>query len=78
MWFSYVSQILYEISADITWAVFRGPLFNLMFKVFRLPEFFISIGKFCHRTAPIVLIVSKPNLIVLIFLLVTVTPDLKL
>ena len=57
---------------------YRGPLFNLIFKIFRLFEFFISFGKFPHRTAPIVLIASKPNLFVLIFLLVTVTPDLKL
>ena len=47
----------------------------LCLKIFRLSEFFISFGKFHHRTAPIVLIVSKPNLFVLIFLLVTVTPD---
>ena len=32
VWFSYVSQILYEISADVTWAVIGGPLFNPMFK----------------------------------------------
>ena len=50
MWFSYVSQIFYEISA--------------------LSEFFIWFGKFRHRTAPIVRIVSKPNLFVLIYLLV--------
>ena len=30
--FSYVSQILYEISANPTWAVIRGPLFNLEFE----------------------------------------------
>ena len=50
----------------------------LCLKIFRLSEFFILFGKFRHRTAPIVVIVSKPNLFVLIFLLVTVTPDLKL
>ena len=47
-------------------------------KIFRLSEIFISFGKFRHRTAPIVVIVSKPNLFVLIFLLVTVTLDLIL
>ena len=36
----------------------------------KISEFFILFGKFRHRTAPIVLIVSKPNLLVLIFLLV--------
>ena len=30
-------------------------------KIFKLSEFFISFGKFRHRTVPIVLIVSKPN-----------------
>ena len=50
----------------------------LCLKIFRLSKFFISFGKFRHRTTPIVVIVSKPNLFVLIFLLVTVTPDLKL
>ena len=43
MWFSYVSQILYEISADTTWGVIWGPLFNLMFKHFRLSEFFCIV-----------------------------------
>ena len=52
--------------------------FILCLKIFRLSEFFISFGKFHHRTAPVVLIVSKPNLFVLIFFLVTVAPDLKL
>ena len=42
----------------------------LCLKIFRLSEFFILFGKFRDRTAPIVLIVSKPNLFVLIFLLV--------
>ena len=50
----------------------------LCLKIFRPFEFFILFGKFPHRTAPIVLIASKPNLFVQIFLLVTVTPDLKL
>ena len=50
----------------------------LCLKIFRLSEFFISFGKFRHRAAPIVVIVSKPNLFVFIFLLVTVTSDLKL
>ena len=50
----------------------------IVLKIFRLSVFFISFGKFRRRTAPIVVIVSKPNLFVLIFLLVTVTPDLKL
>ena len=50
----------------------------LCLKIFRLSKFFISFGKFRHRTTPIVVIVSKSNLFVLIFLLVTVTPDLKL
>ena len=50
----------------------------LRLKIFRLSKFFISFGKFRHRTTPIVVIVSKSNLFVLIFLLVTVTPDLKL
>ena len=31
----------------------------LCLKIFRLSEFFISFGKFRHRTAPIVVIVSK-------------------
>ena len=47
----------------------------LCLKILRLSDFFISFGKFHHRTAPIVVIVSKPDLFVLIFLLVTVTPD---
>ena len=46
-------------------------------KIFRLSEFFISFGKFPHRTAPIVLTASAPNLLVLIFLPVTVTLHLK-
>ena len=50
----------------------------LCLKIFRPSEFFTSFGKFCHRTAPIVLIVSKPIFLVPIFLLVTVTPELKL
>ena len=33
----------------------------LFLKIFRLSEFFISFGKLRHRTAPMVLIVSKPN-----------------
>ena len=32
MWFSYVSKILYEISADLIWAVIGGPLINPVFK----------------------------------------------
>ena len=50
----------------------------LYIKIFRLSEFFISFGKFPHRTAPIVLTASTPNLLVLIFFPVTVTPHLKL
>ena len=46
--------------------------------MFRLSEFFISFGKFHYRTTPVVLIVSKPSSFVLMFLLVTVTPDFKL
>ena len=33
----------------------------LCLKILRLSEFFISFGKFRHRTSPIVLIVSKPK-----------------
>ena len=50
----------------------------LCLKILRLSEFFKSFGKFPHRTDPIVLIFSKPNLFVLLFLLVTVTTDHKL
>ena len=77
MWFPCVSQIIYEISADITWAVTGAQCLILCLKKIRLSEFFISFCKFSHRAAPIVLIVSKPNLSVPIFILVTVTPDLK-
>ena len=34
----------------------------LCLKIYRLSEFFISFGKFPHRTDPILLIVSRPNL----------------
>ena len=64
-------QILHGQLPGVHWLM-------LCLKIFRLSEFFISFGKFRHRLAPIVLIVSKPNLFALIFLLVTVTPDLKL
>ena len=47
-------------------------------KIFRPSGFFISFVRFSCRTAPIVLLVSTPNLLVLLFFLVTVTPDLKL
>ena len=40
--------------------------------------FFLLFGKFPHRIAAIVLIVSISNLFVLMFLLATVKPDLKL
>ena len=40
----------------------------LCLKIFRLSEFFILIGKFRHRTAPIVVIVSKPSLKICLFL----------
>ena len=78
----FIPQILYEISVDLTSAVIGGTsgvhCLILWLKIFRLSEFFISFGNFPHRTDPIILIVSKSNLFVLIFLLVTVTPDLKL
>ena len=41
---------------------------TLILKLFRLFEFSISFGKFPHRTAPIVQIVSKSNLFVIFFL----------
>ena len=47
-------------------------------KIFRPSGFFISFVRFSCRTASIVLLVSTPNLLVLLFLQVTVTPDLKL
>lgn len=47
-----------------SWTVIRSPLFNFMFKVI-------------YRPAPILLIVSKPNLFVFILLLVTVTLKLQ-
>ena len=50
----------------------------LCLKSFRLSEFFILFDKSSHRTAPIVLIISKPNLAFLVFLSVTLTPNLKL
>ena len=48
------------------------------FKKFRVVAFFRSIGSFPQRIDPTVPTVSKPNSFLLIFLLVTVTPALKL
>ena len=50
----------------------------LCLKLFRLSDFCILFDKSSHRTAPIVLIISKPNLAFLVFLLVTLIPNLKL
>ena len=61
----------------------QGQLFGLQslifcFKIFKLSVFFNSAGKSFQRIAPIVLTVSKPNLLVLMFRLFTVTPHLRL
>ena len=50
----------------------------LCLKIFKLSEIFISFAKFPHRTFQIILIIRKPNLFVLIFLLITGVPDPKL
>ena len=58
----------------IIWA----PRLIFCLELFKLSTFFNSAGKSFQRIPPIVLTVSKPNLLVLMFLLFTVTPDLRL
>ena len=55
---------------------FKSFIFSL--KLFKLSAFFNSGGMSFQRIAPIVLTVSKPNLLVLTFCLFTVTPELTL
>ena len=52
--------------------------FIFLKKIIKLSAFFNSAGKSFQRIAPIVLTVSKPNLLVLMFRLFTVTPHLRL
>ena len=58
----------------------RRRLGNMMtlLNLFKLSAFFSSAGKLFQRIAPIALTISKPNLLVLMFCLFTVTPDLRL
>ena len=63
--------------------ILQGQSFGLQslifcFKIFKLSAFFNSAGKSFQRIAPIVLTVSKLNLLVLMFHLFTVTPHLRL
>ena len=51
---------------------------TLCLKIFSLSELFISYGKFPSRTSPVMQKVSKPNLFVPKFLLVTVTQNCTL
>ena len=47
-------------------------------KIFKLSGFFNSAGKSFQTIAPIILTVSKPNLLVLMFRLFPVKPHLRL
>ena len=63
--------------------ILQGQSFGLQnfifyFKIFKLSAFFNSAGKSFQRVTPIVLTVSKPNLLVLMFHLLKVTPHLRL
>ena len=52
--------------------------FIFCLKIFKLYAFFNSTGKSFQRIAPILLTVSKPNLLGFMFPLCTVTPHLRL
>ena len=52
--------------------------FTFCVKIFKLSEFFNSAGKSFQRIAPIVLTVSKANLLALMFHLFPVKPHLRL
>ena len=63
--------------------ILQGQSFGLQtfifcLKIFKLSAFFNSAGKSFQRISPIVLTVSKPNLLVPMFRLFTVTPHLRL
>ena len=63
--------------------ILQGQLFGLgsfifCVKVVKLSAILNSAGKSFQRIAPIVLTVSKPNLLVLMFRLFAVTPHLRL
>ena len=74
----YVSQIFYGFSTYFTGTIVWAPKLYLLFKICKLSAFFNSAGKSFQRIAPIVLAVSKPHLLVLIFRLFTVTPGFRL
>ena len=52
--------------------------FNVCLKIFKLSAFLKSASKSFQRIAPITLTFSKPSLLVLMFRLFTVTPNLRL
>ena len=52
--------------------------FIFCLKMFKFSAFLNSAGKSFQRITPIVLTVSKPDLLILMFRQFTVTPDLRL
>ena len=63
--------------------ILQGQSFGLQsfifgLKIFNLSAFFNSAVKSFQKIVPIVLTVSKPNLLILMFHLFTVTPHLQL
>ena len=74
----YLSQIFYEISTYFTGTINWAPKLHLLLKSFQLSAFFDSACIQLPKIAPILLTVSKPNLLALLFRLFTVTAHLRL
>ena len=74
----YVSQIFMNFLHILQGQSFGLQSFIFCLKIFKLSAFFNSAGKSFQRIAPIVLTVSKANLLALMFHLFPVKPHLRL